>query len=216
MVGKITEFKSTHPWLTEEIVQSQARKKAAEGTEQEVQTTLEHSDLVRKTREEYIQTTRSWLQTIKKSSKLWWRKAGNILGVPDRVCSIPALTNDEDNWVMDSKGKANLFAKTFSSKYVLPEMQENEYSELKISKSYQDFPLLPTVERAEQILEALNESSGTGPDDLPARILKRCAKQLALPVALLTFRILGMAHWPEVWLTHWMVPIFKRGGSAQR
>ena len=56
----------------------------------------------------------------------------------------------------------------------------------------------------------MNIHSGTGPDDLPARILKMCAKQMALPIALLTFRIIGTGHWPEIWLTHWIVPIYKR------
>ena len=62
-----------------------------------------------------------------------------------------------------------------------------------------------------KMLQAIDADSGTGPDQLPARILKYCAKQLALPVALLAFRIIGMGHWPEMWLTHWIVPIFKRG-----
>ena len=88
---------------------------------------------------------------------------------------------------MGNTGKANLFANTFSSKFVLPDERANEYSHLKNGTSEQAFPLLPTVDAAEKMLQALNVDSGTGPDQLPARILKYCAKQLALPLTLLAF-----------------------------
>ena len=113
----ITEFEATHSWLTEEILKSQKRKRDAKGTELEAQITKEHSALIQRTREKFIEDTRQELHTMKGSSKLWWKRAGNILGEADKLCSIPALKDDGENWVMDSKGKANLFATTFSEKY---------------------------------------------------------------------------------------------------
>ena len=66
----ITEFKATHPWMTQQIVEAKIRKKEAEGTDQEAKVTLECSELIRETREDYIRTTRDDLQGMKKSSKL--------------------------------------------------------------------------------------------------------------------------------------------------
>lgn len=60
-------------------------------------------------------------------------------------------------------------------------------------------------------MEALDEQSGTGPDLLPARILKHCAAQLAYPILQLAMLILDSGEWPECWKDHWIVPLFKRG-----
>jgi hypothetical protein len=60
------------------------------------------------------------------------------------------------------------------------------------------------------MLSKLREDSGTGPDLLPARILKKCFRELAKPVKLLALRILATGVWPELWLQHWIVPLYKR------
>ena len=109
---------------------------------------------------------------------------------------------------MDSVGKATLLAETFTAKHVLPNSQLNKFTHLQPQEHSQEYPLLPTVEAAEKELASLNPDSGTGPDHLPAKILKYCAKQLALPIALLTFRIIAVMHWPEMWITHWLTLIF--------
>ena len=53
-------------------------------------------------------------------------------------------------------------------------------------------------------------NSGTGPDMLPARILKFCAEELAVAVLKLAERILETGIWPDGWREHWIVPIYKR------
>ena len=61
-------------------------------------------------------------------------------------------------------------------------------------------------------LAGLCEDSSTGPDLVPvlARILKRCAGQLAKPIQFLLQRMLETASWPESWRVHWVVPIYKK------
>ena len=51
-----------------------------------------------------------------------------------------------------------------------------------------------------KILEGLDESSSIGPDVLPARILKRCAKRLARPLRKLLTRTIATGQWPEGWV----------------
>jgi hypothetical protein len=46
---------------------------------------------------------------------------------------------------------------------------------------------------AEHLLRAIDSSSGTGPDHLPGRILKTCARSFALPVCLLARLIFSQA-----------------------
>ena len=59
-------------------------------------------------------------------------------------------------------------------------------------------------------LAGLCEDSSTGPDLVSARILKRCAGQLAKPIQSLHQRMLETASWPESWGVHWVVPINKK------
>ena len=74
------------------------------------------------------------------------------------------------------------------------------------------FELRPLrIAEAEKVLADLCEDSATGPDMVPARIPKRAASVLALPLLLLAERILAEGRWPEPWTTHWIVPLYKKG-----
>jgi len=61
-----------------------------------------------------------------------------------------------------------------------------------------------------RILKQLSVDSATGPDQIPARILKECARELALPITLLVRSMLREGCWPMCWRVHWIIPIYKR------
>ena len=63
-------------------------------------------------------------------------------------------------------------------------------------------------------MKQLREDSGTGPDLLAAKILKKCADELAKPVALLVRIILDTGCWPMCWKLHWIYPLHKRGARS--
>lgn len=63
-------------------------------------------------------------------------------------------------------------------------------------------------------LRKLNENSGTGPDSLPSRILKRCAIALSLPIVRLARLMLNSGVWPSIWRTHWVAPLHKKRSKA--
>ena len=42
------------------------------------------------------------------------------------------------------------------------------------------------------------------------QVLKRCAEELAKPFWLLAKVVLTERRWPETWLTHWVLPLYKR------
>ena len=60
------------------------------------------------------------------------------------------------------------------------------------------------------ILVRLDESWGTGPDLLPARMLRQGAKELAAPILRLTLLIFESGEWPDSWREHWVAPIYKK------
>ena len=65
------------------------------------------------------------------------------------------------------------------------------------------------------MLKALDESSGTGPDLLPARVQKRCVDALVLHITLLTRKLLRERRWPACWRNHWVRSIYKKGNKAE-
>ena len=61
---------------------------------------------------------------------------------------------------------------------------------------------------AKKFLSTIKEDKATGPDEVPARILRQCAVSLSRPVTLVARLILNSGSWP--WRVHWLSPIFKK------
>ena len=140
---EMKEFKSEHPWMTEEIVSHVKAKREAAGTEHEKEAIEKCSEVILKTREAYIARTRAKLISMKRGSKLWWRTSSALVGNATRACSIPALRAETGEWTLGQKSKADLFAKTLSAKNFLPEGAVNEYTRLSMQQTLQEliFPL---------------------------------------------------------------------------
>ena len=106
------------------------------------------------------------------------------------------------------QGKTNLFADTFAGKSKLL------VCVVTLTQSVSR-ALNPTVVQCMAALAGLCEDSSTSPDLVPARILNRCAGQLAKLVQFLLQRMLEAASWPEAWRVHWVVPIYKKSCFSQ-
>ena len=52
--------------------------------------------------------------------------------------------------------------------------------------------------------------SATGPDGVPARVLKVLCRELALPFAKLARCIINNGHWPTIWVLHWICALHKK------
>ena len=111
--------------------------------------------------------------------------------------------------------RANELASTFRAKSQLPEKSTNHYTELRREpREPQQGFLRLRVRTVLKVLRGLDEHSGTGLDRVPARILKRCAAELALPVTLLARKLLAEGRGPQCWRTHWIHAIHKRKSRA--
>jgi len=212
-IGKrtITEFKSTHPWVNESVVAAVERKNFAKGTLEEEEAAIACSETLLDEFQDFVVRTKEELKSLQHGSKLWWQKSKQLMGEPTKLSSILALKTEDGTWILESGGKADLLAKTFSGKYVLSAQEENSYSDLQISSLVQREVPEPTEPLVAEITSKLKEESGTGPDDLPARVLKRFANILAIPIVILLRIILRTGRWPELWLEHWICPLYKRG-----
>ena len=115
---------------------------------------------------------------------------------------------------MSEGDKAELLAETFASRATLPARTANEYTAIAATPEVQSGLFIVRTRNAKRVLQRLRLDSATGPDLLPAKVLKHCAVELAQPVAALARAILQFGVWPDSWRTHWVVPIHKRKAKA--
>ena len=148
---------------------------------------------------------------LKKGSKSWWRLNRELLNKKTKCSSIPPL-RDGQKWIQDSKDKADLFARTFDAKAKLPQeavdcpffgQPDAELDEMVCMRSRYILRLLAT----------LDVSKATGPDRIPASILRRIAKFIAVPFTRLCRRLLHEGCWPSIWRLHLICPLYKRGSA---
>ncbi len=212
----ITDKVWAHPWLNNACKGALQRKRAAFGTADFPRVRDECSRTFLDAYTAYVAKTREKLKDMPPSSRGWWKLSSSLLAKAGTKESIPPLQNeDDDSWALTAKEKAIELARVFRSKSQLPAKEENEYSELTATTDARQIRLPRlTVTKVFNLLKALDETSGTGPDQLPARILKHCAAELAIPVTLLTRKLLHEHCWPKCWRLHWVHGIYKRGSKA--
>ena len=121
---------------------------------------------------------------------------------------FPPMRNAQGTWVKKPFEKANLFAECWSAKNKLPEEKFEQAFFASPPQMAGDFAIRPRVAR--RLLSALREDQATGPDDIGAVILKRLAKYLDVPLAILCRRIFTEATWPQRWRRHNVMPLSKR------
>ena len=194
--------KSSHPRFTHDLAQVVAEERDAEGTPAYEDAVKACSAAIIEGYNKYAAQAREILLNTRSGSKLWWNLSRELLSHKARVQNIPALKSKQGEWVHASCDKADLLAKAFSNKNILPDLERITIQQRKL-RSLQLGDSAKTV-------EARDEQSGTEPDLLPASFLKFCAAQLALPILQLATLILDSGEWPDMWKEHWIVPLFKR------
>ncbi len=207
-VKTLVERPGTHPWLNDKCLELIQAKRRAEGTDNYKEVAAACSQGIFEEFLVFVKSSRNRLRRVKRGSKFWWRLSAQLMDRSKSRSGIPALKHG-DEWILDSAGKANRFETVFSAKCMLPDEQFNEFSIV-------GWPMVSDVwlrvrpRREFKVLLDLDESSGTGPDMLGTKILKRCASVLALPIAILVRSILVQRRWPTIWTQHWVCPLYKR------
>ena len=212
----IYERKSTHPWINDRVLKVVREKHAAQGTAMEESCRKFCSDCIMEEYGKYVARERHNLQKLPAGAKAWWSRSKRLMQKKGVVSSIPALRDADNEWVLQPVAKADLLADTFALKHFLPDVVVNEYTELPNTQSRGQRVLKTLCEKdARDILHKLRIDSATGPDLLPARILKLCASALALPILLLAQCILRSGEWPQLWRQHWVAPLHKKKSVYQ-
>ena len=85
-----------------------------------------------------------------------------------------------------------------------------------------DIPSYPSIgelvirdEGVAKLLAGLNPSKASGPDEIPCRLLKELAHELAPIFSSLFRQSLKSGNLPSSWLTAWISPVFKKGPRCE-
>ena len=154
------------------------------------------------------------LQTGSLRDKQWWSTIKHAEG-EGRSSDIPLLTENGREYHI-SQSKANCLAEYFAGKCSLgnSDLTLNELPEPH-SPPYRllnnAYFRKSTVQRS---LAALEPSKATGPDGIPARVLKECSAELSSPLARLFSLCFHAGVQPSDWKLANVVPIHKRSSRA--
>ncbi len=143
--------------------------------------------------------------------KRFWTLA-NSISKNFQESRFPPMKDSSGAIFSSAQSKANLFAETFASNSTL-----NDGGRI-ISFLTTDGPPLQDIriqtKSVRRALLNLNINKATGPDEIPARVLKRCAPELA-PVFQRLFHLsLTKNTYPLCWKIAHIVPVHKKGDRS--
>ena len=147
-------------------------------------------------------------QSLYNNSKSFWRFFKSKSAIPD-VIKIGGLS------LFSSEEKADAFNTYFASVFT----SDSNYSLPLISPSQSSSNFLDSITVSEfevqSLLSSLSPSKATGPDGIPAYILKRCSKVIAPSLTVLFELSLQQGVFPSEWKSANVVPIPKKGDAHE-
>ena len=145
------------------------------------------------------------------------RKFHNILkGIIGRKVhrNIPPLIGQDGTPITDDLEKADIFNRHFSAQTRL-DVQDKQIPRL----ASPDPPIAPlaevqvTEQEVLNVLNSLNINKSSGPDKIPAKLIKMCALLISGPLSKLFNKSLSAGKFPTSWKEASVTPIFKQKGS---
>ena len=128
------------------------------------------------------------------------------------VFGVPSLSVDS-SMVTSPMDKANLLNQQFSSVFTDENLDSIPVTEGPNLPDMPSITILP--EGVLKLLRNLNPSKATGPDAIPAKILKECAESLAPVLAKIFQKSLDVGRVPTSWLDANITPIYKKGDRSK-
>ena len=166
------------------------------------------SKTIKFAKSEYVVSIRNKLLSCPSGSKSFWSLAKSI-GSNFSTHSFPPLSRDDGTVAADALEKAEVFAEIFAKNSNIdpgnltpPTLPPTQHSMPKIEFN---------TEKLKKILMNLNTKKATGPDGIPAIVLKMCAVELTPILRELFQYSLEKGIFPENWKSALIQPIPKKG-----
>ena len=149
-------------------------------------------------------------ENIKSKPKKFWRF---IRSKRNENMGVSPLINSNGKLVTDSKGKADVLNKQYQSVFTqektgtLPDIGESSIP------SITDITF--TIPGIEKLLKGLDTSKSNGPDEIPLRILKECASEIAPMLTFIMQQSYDTGTLPDDWKSANVVALFKKGDRSK-
>ncbi len=149
------------------------------------------------------------------NSKMWWKFLKKSINGNTGSMLHETPIFDNDILIYDDKGKADAFNKFFTTSV------QTESKDDPIPKDHNllYYPKIPSLEITEldvyKLLNTLNTSKATGPDNISNALLKKCSFSLAKPLTIIFNLSLKTGIFPQKWKSANVTPIFKNKGDKK-
>ena len=212
----IVDEKSGHEWLDDDCRRLVREKREAWGTTAFVTKRDACTTGLLEAYYRFIRRTKTKLAKLKPSSREWWRISRSLMSLGSASDVIPPLKSTDGVWATTASEKATLLATKFADKSRLDDVVRNDFSDefASLGERRSDGFIPIRLRYVRKVLKKLDENSGTGPDRIAARVLRRCRDELEVPILLLARVIFNQGRWPNVWRFHWIHPLYKKKSRA--
>eukprot|EP00794_Sanderia_malayensis_P005534 gene5533-6219_t len=149
-------------------------------------------------------------ENIKSKPKKFWRF---IKSKRNEDMGVSPLINSNGKLVTDSKGKADVLNKQYQSVFTqekvdkLPDVGESSIP------SISDITF--TIPGIEKLLKGLDTNKSNGPDEIPLRILKEYASEIAPMLTFIMQQSYDTGTLPDDWKNANVVALFKKGDRSK-
>ena len=218
--SKMSTTRYNQPWITREIKrltrQKQKRYNQAKGKHKQSKEYRRFRKLKRRVEKKCKDAYSQYMKDIispdtDKNNKRFWSFIKNQR--KDNTGVAP-LYNKEGILHSDSKEKANILNTQFSDVF-----NKNEDTTTIQDKGESSHPEMAEITITEngvrKLLQKLDGHKATGPDDIPARLLKETAAETTHMLTTLFQASLHQGKLPTEWKTANVIPAYKKGSKSQ-
>jgi hypothetical protein len=153
--------------------------------------------------------------SLGKNEKLWWRLTKNFYNkTKNNKHQTPPLVHDGVP-TSSNLEKANTFNNYFAKICSLDgDEGENDLPEFQVPEEMlENIPFQTTT--VKEILQQLDVSKATGPDNIGARLLREVAAEIAPSLARIYNFSMQTGTFPTLWKTANITPIYKKGSKTE-
>lgn len=156
----------------------------------------------------------NYLEKMKRNFKRDPKSFYNFVNSKRKSTGYPRVMKYLSNESHINMIKSNMFADFFSTTY--SKQQYDTSTEYPFSLMEHQAISFSSIDTSQVVLslKTIKSSLRSGPDGIPACVLKNCAHALATPLAIMFNVSLKYGYFPQFWRKSYIIPIFKSGNKS--
>ena len=160
------------------------------------------------TKRKYREFLMNLQSELKDSPKRFW----SFYGAKTKSPRIPKVVSLNNHKASTPKAKADLFNRFFASVFQKTNLYMSKNTATTTNMNSNGLHMIQaSIDEVTKALKAINPNKACGPDQIPGRILKECALEIAPSLTRLINLSLQTGEVPKDWKRANIVPVFKKG-----